>query len=176
MRRVLAILPTPKSSFVSWYLWSRSGLPMLATLISSTRGSSLPRRHCSAGETCALGGKSSVWDCVASSEHSCCSLQNGTDEGFFFSFLLIPIIRGSQLPSRQRLCAPWPFFWHPQWQLQGTGWVPRTSLLLPWFQPSQEINFILHLWQYAHGAVNSALIKKVRKLVFKWQLFLVFNA
>lgn len=110
---MLAILPNPKSSFVSWYLWSRSGLPMLATLISSTRGSSLPRRHCSAGETCALGGKSSVWDCVASSEHSCCSLQNGTDEGFFFSFLLIPIIRGSQLPSRQRLCAPDPFFGIP---------------------------------------------------------------
>lgn len=55
---MLAILPTPKSSFVSWYLWSRSGLPILATLISSTRGSSFPWRHRSAGETCALGGKS----------------------------------------------------------------------------------------------------------------------
>lgn len=28
------------------------------------------------------------------------------DEVFFFSFLLVPIIRGSQLQSRQRLCGP----------------------------------------------------------------------
>lgn len=176
MRRVLAILPNPKSSFVSWYLWSRSGLPILATLVSSTRGSSPPRRHCSAGETVPYGESPPCGTAWHPQSTAAAASRMAQMRVFFFSFLLIPIIRGSQLPSRQRLCAPWPFFWHPQWQLQGTGWVPRTSLLLPWFQPSQEINFILYLWQYAHGAVNSALIKKARKSGFKWLLFLVFNA